>query len=146
MPQLTVLVTGTERGGTLVQLKVADVLLRSWQPSLLLHGGCIGVDDELDALAVELNISREIFPSTLLNKRVPDEVFQRRGGSLVIHPPAPPLSRNRVMVRRASRVLALPAEAREILRSGTWTTVRYARALLSRDRIYAVAPDGGFIR
>jgi hypothetical protein len=68
------------------------------------------------------------------------------GCAIVIHPPAietqrafktaadvrapkPYLDRNKEIVRETALLVAAPAEAVEQLRSGTWSTVRYARWL-----------------
>lgn len=148
MSQPIVAVTGTERGGTTAQLRLARAILFAWSPTVLIHGGCIGVDDELDQLACELSIRREVFPAQVdYKKRVPEHLLLgRKHSSVVIHPVQPPLVRNRIMVRRASRALALPGEAREVVRSGTWATVRFARTLLPREYVVVIAPDGSRIQ
>jgi predicted Rossmann fold nucleotide-binding protein DprA/Smf involved in DNA uptake len=55
------------------------------------------------------------------------------GLRVVKHPPKPPgtakelLARNRDIVAAVDVLLATPRTAKEVLRSGTWATIRYAR-------------------
>lgn len=44
----------------------------------------------------------------------------------IVHPRKPPLERNRDIVAPCERLIALPRQSYEVLRSGTWATVRYA--------------------
>jgi hypothetical protein len=51
----------------------------------------------------------------------------------------PYLDRNKDIVKQSEIVIATPA-GKEKLRSGTWSTIRYARRL--KKQIYIVMPDG----
>lgn len=121
--------TGTQRGLDPSQLEaVAGVLASGVE--LLVHGGCIGADDEADQLAAELGIDRLVFPSTRLDKRVADEVLRDRKGSRVtIREAMEPLKRNRLIVKYGQKLVACPYEREEVVRSGTWATVRYAQRI-----------------
>jgi hypothetical protein len=44
-----------------------------------------------------------------------------------MYAPKDPLKRNRDIVDAAVMLIAVPKETTEVLRSGTWTTVRYAK-------------------
>jgi predicted Rossmann fold nucleotide-binding protein DprA/Smf involved in DNA uptake len=41
--------------------------------------------------------------------------------------PLDPLVRNKVIVNISDVILATPFEDKEVMRSGTWSTIRYAR-------------------
>jgi hypothetical protein len=45
----------------------------------------------------------------------------------VLHPPKPPLVRNRDIVDPGDVLVAAPLTTREMLRGGTWSAIRYAR-------------------
>lgn len=72
--------------------------------NILHHGGAIGADTEAVDLAVTLSYT-------------PVEHL----------PHGDPLQRNHVIVENSDILIAAPQEDGEILRSGTWATVRYAR-------------------
>ena len=59
---------------------------------------------------------------------------------IVVLPPRPYLKRNEDIVDASSKLVALPKTHFEELRSGTWSTVRYARAHDKPGMI--VWPDG----
>lgn len=131
--------TGTQAGMTDVQKRA---LLHIWhllRPlSELHHGDCIGADAEAHVM------------------------FDREGKSIVIHPPVdrskqafckaqlaafdvlaplPYLERNRAIVDASDVLFACPRDViGENLRSGTWSTVRYARRL--ERPVFIVRPDG----
>lgn len=105
---------------------VRELLLRArqrWDVPVLRIGDCVGADEEVYDLAREVG-----------------------GFYLIGHPPVNPrkrafrdydlemepeeyLIRNRRMVDGSGRLIAAPGEGNEVLRSGTWSTVRYARKL-----------------
>lgn len=99
----------------------------------LLHGDCVGADAAAHELATELTLAVHIFP--------PDKPGMRAlcQGAAHTHEPRPYLVRNRLMVDRAEILIACPFGG-EILRSGVWATVRYARK--KNLPILCVAPDG----
>jgi predicted Rossmann fold nucleotide-binding protein DprA/Smf involved in DNA uptake len=51
--------------------------------------------------------------------------------------------RNKVIVRETEILIAVPAETMEQHRSGTWSTVRYARKL--ERAVCIIRPDGTLI-
>lgn len=123
--------TGTRQGMTDQQRRALKQILEGLVPDVLAHGGAVGADDQADLLASELGVPRVVYPSDMPAERVPYDALQRRGGSSVVIrvPPMPPLERNRHIAFAADLLLAAPHEHREILRSGTWATVRAARRL-----------------
>jgi hypothetical protein len=127
--------TGTQEGMTKAQRKVFRKLLAEIDPSVFIHGDCIGADAEAHAIAFEEQ-GREV-------RKRPCNIPQKRAftkGGTVVAPPEPPLDRNHKMVDDGQALVATPKTMHEELRSGTWATVRYARKL---DRpVWIIWPDG----
>lgn len=124
--------TGTQRGMTEQQKAKVRARLIGLRPTAVVHGGCIGADDEFDEIAAKLGIDRYVFPCDIESKRIPDNVLRMRTGSnVVIMPPKPPLERNKTIVMAGDILLVCPKEKSEILRSGTWSTYRYGKKQVS---------------
>lgn len=135
--------TGTQAGMTHAQseaLRGFWLSLFAGNPRVELHhGDCIGADAQAHDLWVRDAPERlvVIHPPSLDTKRA-----RRFSGNVTILPAAPYLARNRAIVDAAWLLCACPREATgETLRSGTWSTVRYARRI-GRD-VVIVRPDGG---
>ena len=94
------------------------------------HGDCIGADGEFHALCLANRHVRwiEIHPPTEGARRA---YCERGWVEAVIHPPAPYLERNEdIAIAGKDALIATPKEqGREVVRSGTWSTIRRARAL-----------------
>lgn len=85
------------------------------------HGDCIGADAEAHKIARAVGcFSIVIHPSDLVDQRA------YCNGNIVWKPRAP-LIRNRSIVSSTDLLIAAPATKDEVLRSGTWATIRYAR-------------------
>jgi hypothetical protein len=128
--------TGTRRGMTLPQAK-AFVRVVCALPGLaeFHHGDCVGADDEAAAAVHALGrVTIVAHPPT-------DEALRAfNAHAAETRPPRPYLERNRAIVDATDVLVATPAEAAERRRSGTWSTVRYARGL--GRRVVLVLPDG----
>jgi hypothetical protein len=123
-------ITGTQGGMKETQFTQLRILLHAILPIQIHHGDCIGVDEEVHLTTLELKPS---------------------GCSIHIHPPLDPkkrafcatshgdphttviqydekeyLDRNKDIVDNCDILLAFPKSHKEELRSGTWSTVRYA--------------------
>lgn len=144
--------TGTQVGATRAQLaRLADGL--AWLARTLGqyddgageiefgHGVCIGADDNAATLASSLDCVRSIreFPPTNTSKMAsvqyhPDVPVFREA-------PAAYLARNQAIVRWCVCLFATPEQQEgEVLRSGTWSTVRFARRI-GRE-VFVIRPDG----
>jgi hypothetical protein len=88
------------------------------------HGDCIGADAEADAIARKLGLAIVVHPPTDPKKRA----FCSQPGDRT-HAPLPYLVRNHAIVEACNLLIAAPHTDREVLRSGTWATIRYARSL-----------------
>ncbi len=100
------------------------------------HGECVGADAEAHVLCrVMTDASVPIIghpPSLETFHAKPLEVTERR-------PPRPYILRNKDIIKETNWLIACPA-GRERVRSGTWSTVRYARKL--KRQITIIMPDG----
>lgn len=112
--------TGSQHGATPEQLDWLRERLVELRPVSFRHGDCIGADEHAHAVALSLRIPVVIHPPVNPAKRA----FCPGGAALL--PPDEYLARNRAIVDASDVLLALP-DGPERLRSGTWSTVRYAR-------------------
>lgn len=137
MERVTKLGVTATRGG-LTQPQLLSVRYLLWRPGAdevgeLHHGDCVGGDASVHELA------------------------KLYGWRVVIHPPTDPkhrawcegdelwpekeyLVRNHDIVVVTQALVALPGQAHEVLRSGTWATVRYARKM--GRPVILVPPNG----
>lgn len=115
---------------------------------LLMHGDCIGADAEVHDLFVkgkrEYGRRVVMFPSNMKRQRAfCNHLRMEKGVEYNTKGPANALERNKKMVDKAMLVIACPSGTVEKLRSGTWSTIRYARKI--RTPIVVIYPDGTFI-
>lgn len=108
------------------------------EPAVFHHGLCVGADEQAHLLV------RKHFPEWEIEGHPPEdpkyEASHLRDDCNVLHPERPYLARNRNIVHSSYIVFALPRHYIEEQRSGTWSTVRFAR---TRQRtIIIVYPDG----
>ena len=85
------------------------------------HGDCIGADADFHAIVSEHSHIRII-------GHIPDKNDKR--AYCKFHEerePKPYLVRNKDIVNESEFLLATPKERTEVLRSGTWSTIRYAK-------------------
>ena len=126
--------TGTRKGMTKVQLLIFTALLKKKRPKEFHHGDCKGADEQAHLVAALLDSRVVIHPP--VNERMrahcPD--------AHEVKEPRLYLERNHAIVDACDVLVATPGESREVTRSGTWATVRYARKL--GRKIYIIYPDG----
>lgn len=131
--------TGTRKSMTKEQKSVVSYHL--WVRTSLIggevhHGDCIGADVEFHRMAMRLKL--EVFKHPAIE--IPPS-YQRaycEGG--VELGAKDPLVRNRDIVDAVDVMIAAPAHSHEVLRSGTWTTIRYAKRI--GRHLIIVYPDG----
>ena len=119
--------TGTSQGMTERQKIGLSDLLSSYVAAILHHGDAIGADAEAHDIAIELGFAVVIQPAV--------ETQRAFKTAADIRAAKPYLVRNKDIVRETALLIAAPAEPVEQLRSGTWSTVRYARRLGRRIRL-----------
>lgn len=124
--------TGTQSGMTGEQKKEVNRLMLLLSPSEFHHGDCIGSDEEAHRIAYRLSRPIYIHPPKISTKRAFTNGF-------ISYPPKPYLERNHDIVDNVYILIACPKE-KEILRSGTWATIRYA--ILRKIKTIIIYPNG----
>lgn len=116
--------TGTRQGMTERQFdRVASLLYRLWQDEgahTVHHGDCVGADEEFHQIAMDFGLHTVIHPPTDPEHRAFCDADEARE-------PKPYLERNTDIVLASDKLIATPKEMNEVLRSGTWATIRRAR-------------------
>jgi hypothetical protein len=129
MPALKIGFTGTRFGMSAQQKTQFEELLRSMDsrdelPILEFHhGDCLGADTHAH------RIIRRHFPHIRIVIHPPREAIERAfsvGDDIRL--PQTYLQRNHNIVDETDFLIAAPKDRTEVLRSGTWATIRYARA------------------
>jgi hypothetical protein len=121
--------TGTRQGMSAWQKQQLEALLRHnyEHAALFAHGACRGADVEAHAIVRKVfgsDVYVAVYPSTAKTK-APLELYE--DASFIAVPKAP-LARDRDIVDAGRDLLiAAPLQMYEVQRSGTWSTVRYAR-------------------
>lgn len=129
--------TGTQRGTTLPQRNAVATILECLDETDLHHGNCIGSDEEIDAIVRPMGYRIHLHRATTGRKQAKCDI---REGFDVDYPAKAPLVRNRDVADPCHVLIATPGEMAEILGSGTWSTVRYARK--RGKRVIIIFPDG----
>ena len=113
--------TGTQAGMSQAQKEALYALLQELDPSEFHHGDCIGADQEahliVSALLPACNIV--VHPPTDDRKRAFMMGREERE-------PKEYIQRNRHIVVETDVLIATPKEMKEVLRSGTWSTLRFS--------------------
>lgn len=127
--------TGTQRGVTPEQWATCWSFLCERAPGSFHHGDCIGADDQIAGMARLAGYRVVGHPPSFSGKRAwfaSDENW----------PVADYLVRNHAIVNSCQEMLACPGGP-EQLRSGTWSTIRFA--IKVRRRVTIVLPDGSAV-
>ena len=125
--------TGTQLGMSRQQkLSVMRVMI-DLDITELHHGDCLGADSEAHDIALLLGLSSdEIHLHPPINKT--RRAF--RVGFIAM-PPKHFLVRNKDIVNCCEALIAAPKEYAEVMRSGTWATIRAARKQKKRIFIFS---------
>jgi len=129
--------TGSHEGMTLNQAIRVDMFLRAdfSEINLFHHGDCIGADNQAAILADQNGWITVAHP--------PIKEYRRAFHiSNIILDPKPYLKRDRDIAKESSTLIATPKTIFEVKRSGTWTTVRYAREIGRRTIL--IYPNGSY--
>jgi hypothetical protein len=137
---LNVGITGTREGMTSLQFwEVAELLLKLEEKSdstrvpVLSHGDCVGVDSQCHDIAFQIGYLIDIHPGPKGKLSAGRKGHWHRAR-------APHLKRNQNIVDATDYLIGVPSHHTEILRSGTWSTIRYAKS--NNKPIVIVYPDG----
>jgi hypothetical protein len=127
--------TGTRQGMSLPQLNEVAFSITCYGPDWGVHGGARGADLQFHEKMLRQSIRCEVWPA--VGSDLPGWMID---SALGILPAKPPLERNHDIVAACTLLIACPAQDHEILRSGTWATIRYARK--AGKPVKVIAPDG----
>lgn len=128
--------TGTQLGGNVLQEQALERLLSSVSVLQFHHGDCVGADSQADGIAESLGLARHVHPPDNTSKRA----FCKGD---IQYAEKPYLDRNKDIVNACDLLIAMPFERDEQRRSGTWSTVRYARRL--KKPVKLIMPNGEVI-
>jgi hypothetical protein len=121
--------TGTHNGASLAQLNVLAKKLVSLKEEgfdEFHHGLCIGADEQAAKIAKTLGYRIVAHPGLAKN---PANLMYRSewDGNDEVREAKPFIERDRDIVNETEAMLATPMTWEEQTRSGTWTTIRYAK-------------------
>lgn len=134
--------TGTRKGLSKVQRQILDRELLSimhlcpkgWY---FHHGDCIGADAQAHEIAHECSAKIILHPPLNNKARAFCEPYMN------MLPAKHYLVRNCDIVNVSNKIIACP-EGPEILRSGTWSTIRYAKK--QNKRLTIITSDGNIVQ
>lgn len=135
--ELTLGFTGTRAGMTNVQYLRVEALIRTLRPTKARHGDCQGADAQFHYLV--RNHDRNIW--IIAHPPIVD-TYRAFCDANEILTPRPYVMRNHDVVDGSNVLIAAPETADEVLRSGTWATVRYAIRLGIPVHL---VPPGGYV-
>ncbi len=123
--------TGTQLGITAYQeMRLYDLLTAHFSqdgtPNEFHHGDCIGADAQAHDIALEIGYDIYIHPPEDTKKEAFKTNYTKK-----FHP-KPYLERNKDIVDATVFLIAVPKPGPEHIRSGTWSTIRYARSIKRR--------------
>jgi hypothetical protein len=107
------------------------------------HGDCAGADAQAHAhvattygLVTDIHIHPPISSSARAFCELRERPHGKRAMTLVTYPVKDYLERNHDIVDAVDLLIATPKEDQEVMRSGTWATIRYARKKLKPVAIF----------
>jgi len=137
--------TGTRKGMTQQQMREVLAIFKlseSRGPAvrkIFHHGGAPGGDRQAHRISQAPTIKARVYVHPAKGA---DPIDWYKLGAEHVYDPQPPLVRNPDIVEGGELLVATPFEMEEILRSGTWATIRYARKI---GKPYVIIrPDGSF--
>jgi hypothetical protein len=138
-------ITGTHKGATPEQERELRRIMTSMDISEVHHGDCIGVDALGHEIALSLRDTGDEMPLSTPSIIIhPPENGSKRAfceSADIILPAKPYLERDMDIAKASDVLIAVPDGYHELVRSGTWTTVRYARGFNKR-LVIVIFPDG----
>lgn len=116
--------TGTREGMSQEQKEEFALLLLNLHPTEFHHGDCEGADAEAH------DIVRECFPDVEIHVHPPKSNYRQAFKKGDVHyEPEEYLIRDKQIVDMTEFIFGAPKSDKELKRSGTWYTIRYARSI-----------------
>jgi hypothetical protein len=134
--QISVGFTGTQMGMTQEQKKTLELYLKRTLETDVdyHHGDCVGADEQFHKILEDLNVTKIIIHPPINEKK---RAFCK---SNFVRKQKEYLDRNKDIVDESDILIATPKEFDEQLRSGTWSTVRYADR--KKKQAFIIYPNG----
>jgi hypothetical protein len=122
--------TGTREGMSQHQIEQFVLKMIELDPAEFHHGDCVGADAEAHDLV------REFLPHVWIVIYPPKSDYQRafKTGDETKEPEAY-LARDKKIVEATDFLIGAPKSNDEIIRSGTWATIRHARKLHRQNKV-----------
>jgi hypothetical protein len=123
--------TGTSKGASPTQLAELEEKLKALFAEgfdELHHGLCIGADEQCAIIAKKIGfrvVAHPGLPKDPTNMKYRSDFAENDE----MREAKPFIARDQEIVNEVERMLATPLTRAEVVRSGTWTTVRYARKI-----------------
>lgn len=119
--------TGTRHGMTEAQKETFRRWVRDQRPDAVHHGDCVGADADAHHICQHLRVPLTVIhPAANAGAWRAHCRLEHSNGAIMWRDAAAPLARNKRMVDEGDMLVACPKEDEEVLRSGTWATMRYA--------------------
>lgn len=128
--------TGSRDGMTNTTKEIFNKFINTIEVEEFHHGDCIGADKDSHDIISTYNVATYIHPPTNSSARA----FCSNGNIKTIFKEKDYIKRNHDIVDSCDILLACPNSKQEVLRSGTWSTIRYAKKLSKPIIIFY--PDG----
>lgn len=129
--------SGTQRGMTQAQYRVLRLLLDAEQRDEFHHGDCVKSDADAATMAASIGHRTIAHPPLDSKKRAHHK-------SDVVLEPLDYMVRNAALALVSDILFATPGQAEEVIRSGTWMTIRTMRRL--KKPVIIIFPDGSVRR
>ena len=129
--------TGSRQGMTDKQKDRFISLISLIEPSDFHHGDCIGADSDAHDMVVNKGIFIMIHPPIIDSLRA---FKMGKKGLFAVLNPKDYIDRNKDIVDSSDILIAIPSTLDEKLRSGTWSTIRYARK--QKKQVIVILPNG----
>ena len=118
--------TGTQDGMTQDQMDQVKILIREVKPEEIHHGDCVGADFMFHKIVEE--VESELGIKIRKVGHIPDNDSKRAFCNFdEVRPPRPYLVRNRAMADEVDLMVGTPKNFKNLVRSGTWSTIRYSK-------------------
>lgn len=127
--------TGSREGITMEALNSFRNYVLSIQIKEAHHGDCVGADTIFHNILESIHIPIIVHPPNI-------NTFRSYCKSNYILPPKEYLVRNRDIVDQTEILIAFPSTMNEVIRSGTWSTIRYAQKV--NKLVIIFYPDGTY--
>ena len=136
--------TGTQKGMTLNQVRVVTNIVEQSNIDYAHHGDCIGADEQFHLIL--FNCKKYSNPDLKVVIHPPEKSVKRAfcAGAYQVRPKKEYLARNLDIIKETEMLIATPKEFQNVLRSGTWSTIR--KAIKAKKHVVIIFPDGSIKR